>query len=284
MTGGGDGTFTTVVTAVVKEARARGQAVPRFGLLRLGTGNALAWVLGASQAKGRGLAADLQRLRTDAGSRDLRLVECEGVLSPFCGFGIDAVALADYHAVKSWLAKSPFKRLAPGVAGYAISASTRTVPGYLVRKTPHCRVVNLGSDAYRVGLKGRKIGAPVKKGSILFEGPARIAAASTIPYYGFGFRVFPYAEDRSDRFNLRISNISSVEFVQNFRAIWKGRVRKPRHDLRLLRRRRERRDGPAHELSNRRRRGGRARPRARAADRADPHRRLLRAAERVSPA
>ncbi|HEY4116641.1 MAG TPA: diacylglycerol kinase family protein [Byssovorax sp.] len=222
LTGGGDGTFTTVVSAVVKEARARGQAVPRFGLLRLGTGNALAWVLGASQAKGRGLAADLQRLRTDAGSRDLRLVECEGVLSPFCGFGIDAVALADYHAVKSWLAKSPFKRLAPGVAGYAISATTRTIPAYLVKKTPHCRVVNLGSDAHRIGLKGRKIGAPVKKGSVLFEGPATIAAASTIPYYGFGFRVFPYAEDRQDRFNLRVSSISSVEFVQNFRAVWKG--------------------------------------------------------------
>ena len=93
LTGGGDGTFTVVVTAVVKEARARGAAVPRFGLLRLGTGNSLAWVLGASMAGGRGLAADLQRLRSDAGSRDLRLVECEGMLSPFCGLGIDAQAL-----------------------------------------------------------------------------------------------------------------------------------------------------------------------------------------------
>src|ERR1700760_4453461 len=46
MTGGGDGTFTTVVSAVVKEARQRGAALPRFGLLRLGTGNSLAWVLG----------------------------------------------------------------------------------------------------------------------------------------------------------------------------------------------------------------------------------------------
>src|SRR5690349_12511925 len=79
LTGGGDGTFTVVVTAVVKEARRRAAPMPRFGLLRLGTGNSLAWVLGASRSggksAGRGLAADLQRLRADAGSRWLRLVE-----------------------------------------------------------------------------------------------------------------------------------------------------------------------------------------------------------------
>src|SRR6185312_4137237 len=80
LTGGGDGTFTVVVTAVVNEARRRSVPLPRFGLLRLGTGNSLAWVLGASKIKsggGKGLAADLARLRSDAGSRDLRLVEAE---------------------------------------------------------------------------------------------------------------------------------------------------------------------------------------------------------------
>ena len=50
LTGGGDGTFTVVATAVVREADRQGVEVPRIGLLRLGTGNALAWVVGASQA------------------------------------------------------------------------------------------------------------------------------------------------------------------------------------------------------------------------------------------
>src|SRR5215468_8623923 len=53
LTGGGDGTFTVVVTAVVHEARRRSAPVPRFGLLRLGTGNSLAWVLGASKGSGK---------------------------------------------------------------------------------------------------------------------------------------------------------------------------------------------------------------------------------------
>lgn len=224
LTGGGDGTFTVVVTAVVNEAKRRGLPLPRFGLLRLGTGNSLAWVLGASAGagSGRGLAADLQRLRADAGSRNLRLVEAEGILSPFCGFGIDAVMLRDYNAVKSLLARGPLKRLAPGPVAYAVAAVTRTIPSYLVRRTPHCRIVNEGNDAIRVGEKGAMLGAPIRKGSVIFEGPAKIVALSTIPYYGFGFRMFPYADDRDDRMQLRVSTISPLTFIRHFSSIWNG--------------------------------------------------------------
>jgi diacylglycerol kinase family enzyme len=224
LTGGGDGTFTVVVTAVVNEAKRRGVPLPRFGLLRLGTGNSLAWVLGASAAAGagRGLAADLQRLRADAGSRNLRLVEAEGVLSPFCGFGVDAVMLRDYNAVKAALARGPLKRLAPGPLAYAVAATTRTIPSYLVRRTPHCRIVNEGSEAVRVGEKGAVLGAPIRKGAVIYEGPAKIVALSTIPYYGFGFRMFPYADDRHDRMQLRVSTISTVSFVRHFSSIWSG--------------------------------------------------------------
>lgn len=233
LTGGGDGTFTVVVTAVVKEARRRGVTLPRFGLLRLGTGNSLAWVLGASRSGDRGpgarraLAADLQRLRAEAGSRPLRLVEAEGLMSPFCGFGIDAVVLRDYTAVKSALARGPLKSLAPGIVSYAIAATTRTIPSYLVRRTPHCRITNEGSDAARIGEKGAIVGPPIKKGAILYEGPAKIVALGTIPYYGFGFRIFPYAEDRPDRMHLRISNITPVGFVRHFKPIWRGEYENP---------------------------------------------------------
>jgi diacylglycerol kinase family enzyme len=224
LTGGGDGTFTVVVTAVVNEARRRGVPLPRFGLLRLGTGNSLAWVLGASKmgARGsRGLAADLARLRSDAGSRFLRLVEAEGMLSPFCGFGIDAEMLRDYGKVKSFLARGPLKRLAPGPVAYAVAATTRTIPRYMLRSTPHCRVINEGA-AFRVGEKGGMMGSPVPAGSLLYEGPAKVASLGSIPYYGFGLRFFPYAEDRPDRMQLRLSNISPLAFLSNFRPIWRG--------------------------------------------------------------
>ncbi|NUP04934.1 MAG: hypothetical protein HOW73_02615 [Polyangiaceae bacterium] len=231
LTGGGDGTFTVVVTAVVKQARMRGVPPPRFGLLRLGTGNSLAWVVGASQTGSgprvaKALSADIARLRADAGSRPLALVEVEGVLSPFCGFGIDANVLHDYAETKKLLSRIPFVKSA-GIATYAIAATTRTIPGYLLKPTPHCRVVNRGNDAFRVGPNGGPFGSPIKSGSIIYEGPATLASISTIPYYGFGFRMFPHAEERPGKMALRVSTISSVIFTRNFPAIWRGEYYNP---------------------------------------------------------
>lgn len=226
LTGGGDGTFTVVVTAIVREAERRNAPLPRFGLLRLGTGNSLAWLLGSSRTgKGRtarALEVDIARLRNDAGSRELRLVEVDGVLAPFCGFGVDAIALHDYHTTRRWLSRGPLRKIAPGALGYAISATTRTIPGYLLRPTPHCRVVNRGGDAFRIGPRGSRLGEPIPHGAILYEGPAMMVSCGTIPYYGFGFRVFPFALDREDRMQLRVSNVGSVPFVKNARAIWNG--------------------------------------------------------------
>lgn len=225
LTGGGDGTFTVVLTAVVQEARRRGVPLPRFGLLRLGTGNSLAWVLGSTASgpeRSRGLAVDLARMRADAGSRWMRFVEVERMLSPFCGYGIDAVMLRDYNLVKNTLARGPLRRFAPGIASYAIAASFKTIPSYFLRPTPHCRVINEGGDAVRVGGKGTILGAPIRKGGVIYEGPAKLACVATIPYYGFGFRMFPYAEDRADRMQLRITNITPAQFVTHFPSIWRG--------------------------------------------------------------
>lgn len=222
LTGGGDGTFTVMVTAVLREADARQRPRPRFGLLRLGTGNSLAWVVGASAAKGGGLAMDIERLRRDRSSRPLRLVETEGVLSPFCGFGIDAVVLRDYNRTKAYLGRGPLKRFAPGALSYVVASVTQSIPSYLLRPTPHVRIVNRGAPAVRVGQRGTHGHRLIAVGETIYEGRASIVSASTIPFYGFGFRMFPYAEDRPDRMQLRVSTIGSVEFVREFRSIWRG--------------------------------------------------------------
>lgn len=233
LTGGGDGTFTVVVTSVVREAKRRGVPLPRFGLLRLGTGNSLAWVVGASPASGGkqaaagALSADLAKLRSDAGSRPLALVEVEDVVTPFCGFGIDANVLADYGATKTALARGPLARVAPGLLSYAVAATTRTLPSYLLKKTPHCRVINRGGEAVRIGPGGSSRGRAFGPGDTLYEGPATIAALSTIPYYGFGFRMFPWAGEREGKMQLRVSTVSSVLFVKNFPAIWRGEYENP---------------------------------------------------------
>ena len=229
LTGGGDGTFTVMVSEVVRACRKLGKKPPRFGLLRLGTGNSLAWVVGASKSGGRGLAADIVRLREEAGSRSIRLIEIDDFLSPFCGFGIDAVVLSHKEATKHWMAKVPLLRnYTTGELTYAVATITRTIPFYLVRPIPHCRVINEGADAYHVGYNGSIIGAPIPKGSVIFEGKAKIACCSTIPYYGFGFRIFPYAEEREDRMSLRVSTVPVPTFVANFPSIWRGEYHNPK--------------------------------------------------------
>ena len=228
LTGGGDGTFTVMVTEVVREARRRSAHLPRFGLLKLGTGNALAWVVGARDPKDAELGADIRRLCEEAGSRQVRFVETEGIISPFCGFGADASVLADYGWVKQRFGTSLLKKLATGIPGYAVAAATRTLPSLLLGKMTRCRVTNTGSVAFRVGARGSAIGRPYPPGEVLYDGPMRLCALSAIPYYGYGFRMFPYAEDRPDRMQLRISTIAPTEFIRHLKEIWRGEYENPK--------------------------------------------------------
>jgi diacylglycerol kinase family enzyme len=227
LTGGGDGTFTVMVTEVVREARRAGKQLPRFGLLKLGTGNSLAWVVGARDVKGRELGADIQRLSEHAGSRTLRLIEVEGIISPFCGIGADAQVLSDYTRIKERLSRTPLKRVAAGPLSYGLAAVTQSIPQQLFGRMPHCRIVNVGAPALRLGAKGSVVGRPIESGEVVYEGPIRVAALSTIPYYGYGFRMFPYAEERPDRMHLRATTISPLAFVTHFSEVWKGRYEDP---------------------------------------------------------
>ena len=229
LTGGGDGTFVQMVSWIVREAERLGRPLPRFGLLKLGTGNALAWVLGAQNPGGRGVMTDLARLRSEGGSRTLRLIEVEDYLTPFAGFGADAITLQHYTETREWLSRVPvLKHLATGPVAYAAAIAGRSMPEFLFKSMPPVRIVNRGEPAIRLGQDGRPVGAPIAKGEVIYEGPIRILAFSTIPYWGFGARVFPYAEEREDRFSLRVVNFGSIEAATHLRSIWQGSYRSNR--------------------------------------------------------
>lgn len=229
LTGGGDGTFVQMVTWIVRIADTMGREPPRFGFLKLGTGNALAWVLGAQNARGRGVMADLGRLRDQGGSRLLRLIEVEDLLAPFAGIGADAVALGHYEETRALLRRTPLlKRWSSGAPAYAVSIFSRTAPEFLWGRTPNVRVVNTGGPAYKIGPGGRPLATPLKSQAVLFEGPTTILAFSTIPYWGFGARVFPFAEDREDRFHLRVASLGPLEAIANLKSIWNGSYQSPR--------------------------------------------------------
>src|SRR5262249_1499260 len=93
--GGGDGTFVQCLADLRGEAHRHAQPLPGVGILRLGTGNALADALGASSPTLDGLAHDFRRARVRS-QKSLSLLEVDGKLTPFAGCGLDAQILDDF--------------------------------------------------------------------------------------------------------------------------------------------------------------------------------------------
>jgi diacylglycerol kinase family enzyme len=227
-TGGGDGTFVGWVNHILDGAERRGVTAPRFGVLALGTGNAVAEVVGARPSAH---VEELAAFATGAARRvrRMQLLTCEGKRTPFAGVGADAAVLNDYYWLKQRLSGTALHRLSAGIPGYALSAALRTAPRYLAeRHAAYCEITNLGGPAYRLDAQGRQVGAPVAHGDPLYAGPCMMAAASTVPFYGFGMRAFPFAEARTGMLQVRIATELSVPSVLwNLPRIWSGEWSNP---------------------------------------------------------
>jgi diacylglycerol kinase family enzyme len=222
-----------MVSWIARVADELGRPLPRFGLLKLGTGNAMAWVLGASYKHGRGVVADLARLRSEGGSRTLRLIAVEDMITPFAGLGADAIALEHHDSTKQMFERAPLLRhFASGPITYTVSLLGRSMPRFLLAPMPRFRIINEGRPATRLGQDGHPVGREIGPGEVLYEGPAYIVSFSTVPYWGFGARIFPYAEERHECFDLRIAAFGSLTAVTHVRAIWRGNYRSDRlHDF-----------------------------------------------------
>jgi diacylglycerol kinase family enzyme len=239
LTGGGDGTFVGYVNCLFDEA-ARPQVVvrgggamqlaqhqfrmPRIGVLKLGTGNAVAEFCGSS-ARRVGVVEDILRARSGEVSqaREVHLLTCEGKLAPFAGMGIDAAVLNDYMRLKQGLAGGKLQFATAGRFGYFWSIAVRTIPAYLLQRgVPKVEVVNLGAPARQLGPDGKPLGAEIQRGEVIYRGPCRIAAAGTVPCYGFGFHMFPFARRVPGRFQLRLSAMSLPKMLTQFPRVWRG--------------------------------------------------------------
>jgi diacylglycerol kinase family enzyme len=239
LTGGGDGTFVGYVNCLFEEAArprvimngsgavqlARHQfRMPRVGVLKLGTGNAVAEFCGSS-ARRVGVVEDILRTRSGevAQAREVHLITCEGKRAPFAGMGIDAAVLNDYMRVKQGLSRGTLQFAGAGGLGYVWSIVGRTIPMYLVQRgVPHVEVVNLGAPARQLGPDGKPVGSEIQRGEVIYRGPCRIAAAGAVPCYGFGFQMFPFARKAPGRFQLRLSAMSLPKMLTQFPRIWRG--------------------------------------------------------------
>lgn len=215
---GGDGTVVMGLALVAEACRGAGRPEPAIGVLRLGSGNAIADAVGAS----RDAAGDLRRLvRGDGAWRTVPLIDVLGVRAPFVGLGVDAQLLEDHQAVGRVLDRVPGGKRVGGAARYAVSVALRSVPRFAAGKRANAVVTNLGAPAIemaRTGPTGRQRAA----GEVLWRGACTLIAGATIPFFGFGLKMFAFAETRRDRFHLRCGDAGLVEIVRNTPAAFRG--------------------------------------------------------------
>lgn len=227
-TGGGDGTFVSWVNHILDRAERQEARAPRFGIIPLGTGNAVAEMVGARR---RGFLDDLRRcLRGEIPHCSvLDLLVVEGRRTPFAGVGVDAAILNDYQWLRQRLDGTLLARMTNGVLGYSLAIAVRSAPRQIAQRHPaYCEIVNRGAPAWRLDSQGRQVGRPVERGELLYAGPCILAAAGTVPYYGFGLKVFPFARGRPGTMQLRVlSEIGVASLLWNVRRIWKGSFSHP---------------------------------------------------------
>jgi diacylglycerol kinase family enzyme len=239
-TGGGDGTFVGFLNEIHRELESRRghfpARAPRFGILKLGTGNGLATLVNASPARGDGILDDVLRARAGEipGFRSLDLLMVNGKRAHFAGLGADGKLLNDYMWVKQKLGKGMLKGMLNGPGGYVTSVALRTAPHFITTSSLlECEVFNGPSGpAYRLQQDGSVVREHAP-GDLLFRGRVAVCAASTIPYYGFALKMFPFATRRRGMMHLRLaSNVTALDVIANLPSFWSGRwFREGFHDF-----------------------------------------------------
>jgi diacylglycerol kinase family enzyme len=227
-TGGGDGTFVGWVNRILDRTEGGRGPAPRFGVLALGTGNAVAEVVGARPEEHVRHLRDFLAGRARR-TRRLDLVACEGRRTPFAGLGIDAAVLNDYNWLKDRLRDGALRRLSTGIPGYGLAIALRSAPRRLLERRPaYCEIVNTGGEAWRLDERGRPVGQPIEPGELLYAGPCMMAAAATVPFYGFGLRAFPFAASAPGRMQVRVvGQVPISTLLWNLPRVWSGQFSHP---------------------------------------------------------
>jgi diacylglycerol kinase family enzyme len=216
--GGGDGTVVMGLTLIAEACRGTGKPEPAIGILRLGSGNAIADSVDATNDP----ADDLVELARDGGTwRTLPLIEMLGVRAPFAGMGVDTMLLEDNARVAKTVDRVPGGRFVSGRARYALSVALRTMPRFAMSDRPIATVTNLGSPAIEMTREGPS-GRTIPANKIMWKGAVSLVAAATIPFFGFGMKMFAFTDTQPGRFHLRCGDVSLFEMVRSMPAAFRG--------------------------------------------------------------
>ncbi|MES2504871.1 MAG: diacylglycerol kinase family protein [Myxococcota bacterium] len=218
--GGGDGTVVNAINTMHRIAKTEKMQLPKIGILKLGTGNAMAQVVKAQKAYW-----DVSHIVQGGAIQEkpLHLVECEdGTLTPFAGIGYDGEILNDYMYVKE-------KQGLTSIPAYLWAAFSRTLPRHIYNPDPIIKIYSHKIAYQMVNIDGEDQEIEIPPNTLLYEGPASIASVGSIPWYGFGFAMFPFADRKEGFLNLRISTMSLSTIVTHlYPGIWKGTYRHPK--------------------------------------------------------
>lgn len=225
--GGGDGTAVSTINLISLYARTIPEhLIPRLGILRLGTGNALARLLGAHEPE-----KDVQAIMSGKPLKPLliSMVEtAEGQLTPFAGIGYDGELINDFEAVKQVFFESPFRKFFTSMIGFTIAGLFKTLPRQAGRNPPTV-VVKSSQPAYRiVRIKGKDEEVYIEEGQTLYNDIAPLICVGTIPSLGYGLKMFPFALKRPGYMHLRVSAVPlSLALANLYPRIWHGTFRHP---------------------------------------------------------
>jgi diacylglycerol kinase family enzyme len=217
--GGGDGTVVMGLALIAEACRGSGKPEPAIGILRLGSGNAIADTLGATDEP----VDDLARLVKGEGNwRKVPMLDVLGVRAPFVGMGVDAQLLEDQEAVSQLVDRVPgARRFVGGATRYALSVATRSIPRFATQKRPTAIVTNIGSPAQEMSREG-PTGKTLPTNSVLWNGAVTLVAGATIPFFGFGLKMFAFADTHANRFHLRCGDVGLFEILRNTPAAFRG--------------------------------------------------------------
>ena len=176
----------------------------------------------------------------------------------FAGVGYDSLLLQDYKDLQDWTATKTKSRqrglwqvVTTGVVGYTVAMVTKSLPK-LLKLEDASRLLrdvkittNNPGSAYWIDHRRGDAMRPVvatthdawdkeekenndyhDESTLLYRGSAGIVATGTVPYYGGGLRLFPFARMTPCGMNLRVCReIHPLEGVSRIPSIFEGSFR-----------------------------------------------------------
>ncbi|AWV91069.1 diacylglycerol kinase family enzyme [Bradymonas sediminis] len=228
-TGGGDGTICYLMSAIekrIRDGKISREEAPPVGVLRMGTGNAIASFVGAGE-----VSEDLRALRAGAPLvvHEVDMLQGPHVLPdddglyPFAGVGWDAEVLNGYEWFKDVVHGTAVENYATGLGGYVASLA-HTIPKTMRQEPVHVVIKNTGQRAMQLDVAGNIL-RRFEPGETIFDGNISVCAAATIPFWGFKIRIFPRAAQYPGLAHLRAYDGSVPWILRNLPNFWKGKFR-----------------------------------------------------------